>query len=186
MSITIQITCHHCHSESISRNGKKNNGTQNYICKNCGKQFIANHERKNIGTMPWIAEKVRLMMVRGSGVRDISVVLDITVGKVLSVLVSSHYTLKPKKEQYKSLEIDEFWTYVGSKSRKYWLIYAYDREGGEVVAYVFGKRDAKTARKLRDKIHAMGIRYDVIATDDVATSLPRIVSLRLFQRTTMK
>jgi IS1 family transposase len=64
------------------------------------------------------------------------------------------------------LEIDEFWTFVGSKTNKQWLIYAYDREGKEIVAYVFGDRSKKTANKLRKKLEELGITYDRIATDN--------------------
>jgi IS1 family transposase len=34
------------------------------------------------------------------------------------------------------------------------------------VGYVWGKRDLKTAKKLRKRIHRLGISYDRIATDD--------------------
>jgi IS1 family transposase len=34
------------------------------------------------------------------------------------------------------------------------------------VAYVWGKRDLKTAKKLRKKIQQLGISYDRLATDD--------------------
>jgi IS1 family transposase len=47
-----------------------------------------------------------------------------------------------------------------------WLIYAYHRESGEIVAYVWGKRDPKTAKKLGKRIQWLGISYDRIATDD--------------------
>jgi IS1 family transposase len=47
------------------------------------------------------------------------------------------------------LEVDEFWTYVGSKKNKVWLIYAYHHDIGEIVAYVWGKRNYKTAKKLQ-------------------------------------
>jgi transposase-like protein len=30
MSITIELTCPHCHSPKITRNGKKHNGKQKY------------------------------------------------------------------------------------------------------------------------------------------------------------
>jgi transposase-like protein len=35
------ITCPHCHSKHINKNGKKPTGTQNYLCRNssCSKQF---------------------------------------------------------------------------------------------------------------------------------------------------
>jgi IS1 family transposase len=64
------------------------------------------------------------------------------------------------------LEVDEFWTYVGKKSHKVWLIYAYHRESGEIVAFVWGKRDLKTARDLKKKLSDMGVSYGSIATDD--------------------
>jgi IS1 family transposase len=64
------------------------------------------------------------------------------------------------------LEVDEFWTYVGEKKNKVWLIYAYDRESGEIVSFVWAKRDLKTARKLRKKLIAAGICYNQICTDN--------------------
>jgi hypothetical protein len=58
---------------------------------------------------------------------------------------SNEYRIKPKKSRYDYLEIDEFWTYVGKKKDKVRLIYAYHRESGEIVAFVWGKRGRKTA-----------------------------------------
>ena len=55
---------------------------------------------------------------------------------MLSVLVSSNRTITAKEQHYDSLEVDEFWTYVGSKKNKIWLIYAYHRATGEIVGYV--------------------------------------------------
>ncbi|KAA6305897.1 hypothetical protein EZS27_042448, partial [termite gut metagenome] len=72
------------------------------------------------------------------------------------ITTNSHYVLTPRKFHYETLEVDEFWTYVGNKGKKYWLIYAYEREGGEIVAYVWGKRDLKTAKRLREKLIKLG------------------------------
>jgi len=80
------------------------------------------------------------MLVRGLGVREVSEIERISVKKVLSVLVNSNHTLKPKQNHYDSLELDEFWTYVGNKKNKLWLIYAYHRATGEIVAFVWGER----------------------------------------------
>ena len=49
------------------------------------------------------------------------------------MLVSSNHTIKPRQSHYDSLEVDEFWTYVGNKKNKMWLIYAYHRATGETV-----------------------------------------------------
>ena len=106
------------------------------------------------------------MLVRGIGIRDISCILKISAGKVLKTLCSSRYEIKPQKKHYDTLEVDEFWTYVGRKTNKVWLIYAYHRESGEIVAYVWGKRDIKTASKLRKRLKRLGITYTRIASDE--------------------
>ena len=55
---------------------------------------------------------------------------------------------------------------MGKKARKLWLIYAYQRETGEIVAWVWGKRNYITAKKLRQKLESFGISFDRIYTDD--------------------
>jgi IS1 family transposase len=105
-------------------------------------------------------------MNQGIGVRDISVIEGISIGKVLSVLVKSHYRIIAKRHHYTSLEVDEFWTHAGKKKNKVWLIYAYDRKTGEIISFVWGKQDLKTAKKLRKRLLAAGVSYDCICTDN--------------------
>ena len=62
---------------------------------------------------------------------------------------------RQKQKYYDTLEVDEFWTFVGSKKRKVWLIYAYHRETGEIVSYAWGKRNIDTARKLRNRLKSL-------------------------------
>ena len=104
-------------------------------------------------------------MVRGSGVRDIAEVECISVGKVLRTLSQSTYQIQPKQSYYESLEVDEFWTFVGNKQNKQWLIYAYHRETGEIVAYVWGKRDLATVQRLKAKLKTLGVQYTRITSD---------------------
>ena len=132
--------------------GKKHNGPQNYLCKSCGKQFISDHERMYRGSIVWISTVIKMMLVRGIGIREISCILKISVGKVLKTLCSSRYEIKRQKKHYDTLEVDEFWTYVGQKTNKVWLIYAYHSESGEIVAYVWGRRDIKRAFKVRKRL----------------------------------
>jgi serine kinase of HPr protein (carbohydrate metabolism regulator) len=70
---------------------------------------------------------VKIMLVRGIGIRDIGTTPGISITKVLKVLKSTKYLIKPKLSHYDRLEIDEFWTYAGKKKEKVWLIYAYHR-----------------------------------------------------------
>ena len=148
------------------RNGKKTYKAQNYLCKDCGRQFIADSDRTYKGTIAWFFGAIKRALVRGCGIRDVAVILEVSIGKVLKTLVESHYDITPKQKHYTRLEVDELWTFVGSKANRKWLIYAYDRDSGEIVAYVWGDRSAKTANRLREKIIALGVTYDRIATDD--------------------
>ena len=106
------------------------------------------------------------MLVRGVGIRDISKIEEVSIGKVLTVLAKSSYSITPKKKHYDHIEVDEFWTYVQKKENKQWLIYAYDRETREIITYVWGKRDLRTAKKLKKQLKELNITYDSIATDD--------------------
>jgi IS1 family transposase len=123
-------------------------------------------DRTYKGTIAWFVGAIKRALVRGCGIRDIAVILEVSIGKVLKTLVESHYDITPKQKHYARLEVDELWTFVGSKANKKWLIYAYDRESGEIVAYVWGDRSAKTANRLRDRLKTLGITYESIATDD--------------------
>ena len=105
------------------------------------------------------------MLVRGIGIRDIAEIERISIRKVLSVLVNSNYILKPGQSHYDSPEVDELWTYAGNKKNKVWLIYAYHRATGEIVAFVWGKRNLKTFKKLWNKISSMGISFNTFYTD---------------------
>ena len=75
------------------------------------------------------------MLVRNCGIRDISEITGCSRYKVQKVLKISQHHVLPKKNHYDALEVDELWTFVGNKKNKVWLIYAYDRDGGEIVAY---------------------------------------------------
>jgi IS1 family transposase len=46
------------------------------------------------------------------------------------------------------------------------LIYAYHRATGEIVSFVWGKRDLKTAGKLQKKLSDSRVNYGSIATDN--------------------
>jgi transposase-like protein len=97
MKAEITIKCPKCRSEHIVRNGKKANGKQLYKCRDCNRQFISDHEKTYKGTLSTIGDKIRMMLVRGSGIRDIAAVLHVSIRKVLTTLVETSYDISPKK-----------------------------------------------------------------------------------------
>ena len=166
MKTQININCPDCHSTSLKKNGIKSYGKQNYQCKDCKRQFIGDHAITYQGCHSKIENKIRLMIVRGCGVRDIATITSVSIGKILSTIGSSTHKILPKKHYYERLEVDEFWTYVGRKKRKVWLIYAYDRDTNEIVAHVWGKRDLATAKKLRARLKKLKVSYGSISMDN--------------------
>ena len=166
MQITLHIKCPACHSDSIKKNGKKVNGKQNYQCHACKRQFIGDHALSYRGCHSGVASKILHLMVRGSGVRDIAEVERVSIGKVLKTLSKSKYQLQAKQKYYETLEVDQFWTFVGNKGNKQWLIYAYHRETGEIVAYVWGRRDLATVKKLKARLKELRVKYARIASDN--------------------
>jgi IS1 family transposase len=118
------------------------------------------------GCLSGIVHMVKSMLVRGIGIRDVSAMLKISIATVLNALKSGKYEIKPKGSRYDRLETDEFWTHVGKKKTKVRLIYACHRESGDIVAYVWGKRGLKTAKKLRKRLRRLGASYGRMAMDD--------------------
>jgi len=165
MKIEITLKCPRCSGLHIVKNGIKKSEVQNYLCKTCNRQFIGDHALTYKGCHSGLYKKIELMLVRNIGIRDIAEIENVSTCTVLSVLTKSDKIITPKQKHYDVLEVDEFWTYVGNKNTKVWLIYAYHRLTGEIVAWVFGKRDYKTSKKLRDKITKLGLTFSSIVTD---------------------
>ena len=166
MKTQITIRCPSCLGLSIKKNGWKIYGKQNYRCKDCHRQFIHEMDLSYQGCKSDIDDKIRLMLVRGCSVADIVVIEKVSKYKVLSVLVNSNHDIKPKQRYYRKLQVDEFWTYVGHKKNKVWLVYAYDSDTSEIVAFVWGKRNLKTASELRAKLEIMGVDFGYICCDN--------------------
>ena len=58
------------------------------------------------------------MLARGCSIADIVIMEQVIKTKVLSVLTGSKHHIKPKQKHYNTLEVDEFWTFVGNKKNK--------------------------------------------------------------------
>ena len=70
-------------------NGKKTYKVQNYLCKECGRQFIADSDRTYKGTIAWFFGAIKRALVRGCGIRDVAVILEVSIGKVLETFVAA-------------------------------------------------------------------------------------------------
>lgn len=141
----------------VVRNGVKNTGKQNLLCKACKRQFQV--EYKYRGAAPDVKEKLIRMLLRGSGVRDCMAVLEVSFSCVLGTILreGKDLEIKPKHKHYKSVQIDEQWSYTGSKKKKIWMIYAICADSGEILAASWGKRNKVNIRRLLMKLKEVEI-----------------------------
>ena len=118
MTTQITITCPSCLFDGIKKNGIKSYGKQNYFYKNCHHQFVQSQALSYKGCQSHIDDKIRLMLARGCSIADIVIIEQVSKTKVLSVLTGSKHHIKPKQKHDTTLEVDEFWTFVGNKKNK--------------------------------------------------------------------
>jgi IS1 family transposase len=109
------------------------------------------------------------MLVRGIGLRDISAVLQISITKVLKVLKSTKYQIKPKQTHYDRLETDEFWTYAGKRRTKCGLFTRITGKAGK-YSVCMGEEGSEDGEKTEETAETAWDKYDRVATDDCFVS----------------
>jgi len=103
------------------------------------------------------------MAINGRGIRDTGRVLKISPNNVIKELKkeedieSVNYPLLEQLDietldvdlyQVEEAEMDEMWSFVGSKKQQRWLWHAIDRVTGRVLAYVLAPHKDQTLVKL--------------------------------------
>ena len=78
------VTCIHCESDDLVKNGHSENNTQRWQCNNCKKSFQL--EYRYNAWRPGVKEQIIELTMNSSGVRDISRTLQINKNTVISVL----------------------------------------------------------------------------------------------------
>ena len=103
--------------------------------------------------LPCIDDKVKCLLKEGCGIRSISRLLRIATSTVMRrILNISGKVIKPPLYIGKEYEVDEILTYVGSKKKLYWIVYALEKDTRSVVDFVIGRRTNKTLRNITDKL----------------------------------
>jgi len=154
-----EIACLKCSSTKIKKNGRTANCKQRYRCKNCGRQFITKYTY--LGRVEYVRELIVPMTLNGCGVRDVSRVLFVSPNTVLKTLRAAAAAIPelPVPSRVRDLEIDEFWSFVGSKRRPRWTWYGFDRQRKRVVAYVNGRRTDQECRRLMKRMGRCHVSY---------------------------
>jgi insertion element IS1 protein InsB len=78
--------------------------------------------------------------------------------RLLALVTSDEVTVVIRLAE--EAEVDEMWSFVGKKREPRWLWHAIDHHGGQVLAYVFGRRKDEVFLKLKALLEPFGItRY---------------------------
>lgn len=100
MTVWSAVTCPACHSTNVSKNGKSAQGKQRYLCKNSEcphRTFILDHSYP--GRKRQVKQQILEMSLNGSGVRDISRVLQVGAPTVIRELKKKKSQLKPVNQK---------------------------------------------------------------------------------------
>ncbi|GHU49048.1 hypothetical protein FACS1894200_07140 [Spirochaetia bacterium] len=161
METSTKLICPHCHSTKTVKNGMKRNGTQNYRCMECKKQFVKGYDREEERQKNISKQLVSILHARGVGIRSIAKTLSLSLGKIRKVINSQHDAVPNKQTHYAMLEAKELWTYLGNIENKLQLLYACDRESGEIVVYQWVTGDSASVKSLQDALDRQGITYTI-------------------------
>ena len=147
-----EVACPRCSLLNVKKNGTTANNKQRYRCKDCRRQFITSYSYRACQVA--VRALVLPMTMNGSGIRDISRVLQISTNTVLKLIrKAAQRTAEPiVPKRIASLEMDEFWSFVGKKKRQRWTWLAFDRHPKQVAAYQNGRRTDRSCAALLGKL----------------------------------
>ncbi|MCA1633656.1 MAG: IS1 family transposase, partial [Acidobacteria bacterium] len=155
------------------KNGTTRNRKQKYLCRACRRQFIRHYSYQ--GCRPEIRSLIVPMTLNGSGVRDITRVLSVSINTVLKV-IREQASLTPEPElpaRLADVEVDEMWSFVEKKKHQSWLWYAFSPKTKQVIGYVRGRRTDAVCRQLLEKLERCRItRFYTDWWDSYAKLIP--------------
>jgi insertion element IS1 protein InsB len=143
------INCQYCKSETIKFG--KAYGKQRYRCKKCHKIQLAIYKRQAYGV--WVNAEIAAHVKEGCGIRSIARLLHISATTVLRrIKTIADAIKKPLIAIGRMYEVDELKTYIKNKNREYWVIYALDKQSGQVVDLKIGKRTEVNLKRVTDTL----------------------------------
>ena len=145
--------CKRCKSTNIVKNGFSNN-KQRYLCKECGYIFVEGDRRTNHKIKAMKALCVLLYSLCKASFNMLAKIFKTWPSVVYYWICQTGNALVETKisDKIQEIEFDEMWHFIQNKGNKLWLIKAVDRKTGRTIAWVLGKRDAKTFARLYSKV----------------------------------
>ena len=142
--------------------GFQKNGSQKYRCKSCKRYQQAQYKYTAYGID--INHQISGLVTEGVGIRSIGRLLGISCTTVIRRIHAIASTLsKPDPIYGGGYEIDELWTFCGSKSNEVWVTYIFERSTGRVIDFHSGRRNKVSIGPMVYRL--LSYRPECIATD---------------------
>lgn len=144
----VTYECPRCESLDLVKNGHDYKGAQKYHCKSCGRYGTLQAQS---GYSMHVQEQVKRAVIERLSLRGIERIFGLsrrTVSRWLAQWISQVPALASNLLPAASddvLELDELWSFVGSKAQERWLWLALCRRTRQVVAYWLGDRSENSA-----------------------------------------
>lgn len=141
------MKCRHC-SGYCNKAGFQRNGIQKYRCKVCERYQQAVYAFKD--TVAHFQDQIVKLYKEGVGVRGMARLLHVSPASILRHILKIKESCKPPmvKPEGGIYEVDELWTYVGSKQHEVWIAYAMNRATKQVVDFTVGQRNKQNLEKI--------------------------------------
>ncbi len=145
------MECKKCKACCIKA-GRQKDGTQKYRCKGCRKYQQAFY--KNLACQEHIIDSITKLLIEGVGINSITRIPNVSVSTVINkIKLKASLVTKPLIMLANRIyEMDELWTFVGSKKNETWISYMIDRVSKHVVDYKVGARTKENLKAITDQI----------------------------------
>jgi insertion element IS1 protein InsB len=167
------LTCPRCGSLAIKKNGRSKQGKQRFRCNYCFRQFLTDYSYQ--GCRPEVRQLIVPMTLNGSGIRDITRVLGVSINTVLKTIkqAASKASEPRLPGRVTDLQVDEMWSFVGKKENQRWLWYGFDAARQQIICWQTGRRTDATCEQLLAKLEGCQVlRYCTDQWESYAKLLP--------------
>jgi insertion element IS1 protein InsB len=161
------MQCKKCGSTNTVKNGRTRHGQQQYHCRMCGVYTTTDTQSRARQAQMELVERLHTERVSQRGIARVTGVSRPTIIAWLrkKAFRPISQTLTPMMGR-PEIEIDEQWSYIGSRQQEVWTWTAVERGSGRVVGFVVGDRSAATCRALWESLPADYRKRGIFYTDE--------------------
>ena len=145
------MKCKYCNHPCVKA-GVRKKKIQTYRCKHCKK-----YQQQNYSNQAYLLstnKSVVSLLIEGISIRGIARVSRISITTVIKRIKGIAKSISKSYSYVKNgiYEIDELWTFVGSKSNEVWITYSFDRKRKKVMGFTVGARTKENLQKVTESV----------------------------------